>query len=135
MPYAYLSSGAGVVYTVQNTNLTGLGLQQNSIYNLYSTDGTNLTVTETINTSITMSCVALDTADERICNLLFFENGTLVNFSSNGISIAEAGTNESSICFQMAYPLVPGRNYTWRFTSANGGTADLALFKVFIMRI
>jgi hypothetical protein len=82
-----------------------------------------------------MSCVALDTADERICNLLFLENGVLVDFSSNGISIAEAGTNEVCICFQMSYTLVTGRNYTWRFTSANGGTADLALFKVFIMRI
>lgn len=137
LPWCQISTPAGVTYFTQNTNLTGMSIVSTGIYTgmFTLTSGTTFSVVEDMNVIMTITATLVDTADERVAGIEFYNNGAFVDSSASAIPYLESGISFADVCFSKHISLVAGRSYTWRFSSASTGTADLRAFNVFIMRI
>lgn len=137
LPWCQISTPAGVTYFTQNTNLTGMSIVSSGIYTgMFSlTSGTTFSVGENMDSLMIMTATFVDTADERVAGIEFYNNGTFVDSSASAIPYLESNTSFADVCFSKYISLVAGRSYTWRFSSASTGTADLRAFNAFIMRV
>ena len=133
-PFCQITTSS--TYTTQNVNLTGMSMSASSSYSLFTlTSGTTLTVSESMDALMIMNASFSDDANERLVAIELYENGVFITSGAGAIPYLDTNTSFTSVSVSRVFFLTAGRSYTWRFSSASQGTADLRSLIVYVTRV
>ena len=111
-------------------------MSASSSYSLYTlTSGTTLTVSESMDVLMIMNASFSDDANERLAGIELYENGVFITSAAAAIPYLDSNTSFANVSLSRNFFLTAGRSYTWRFSSASQGTADMRSLIVYITRV